>query len=1323
MKKVKKILISIMIAIVAILGFYTKSNAYSYKIGDKIKIGTWYQGNDIQMLYNKSQDLFCLQHNQKLRNYGNDYTVISFVDIQGNKSTDYTGKTIENSANARLAYILSEDNPISNSSDQAKQMEVKNSGPVAIGIWRYMPTWMKQVGQYHAGLNSTFASEYDNAQAVWREQESANYANNLKMKDNTNKSNINVISYEKDGQQYMRVGPFNWSFPGNLTSVTAKDQNNRDIKISLFSSYNGNAQYWYSVDKIQSGKDFYISIPVSSGITKLTKLSATTNETVKGVKIWFLKPENEVWQNLILRERYTTNQNIEATFDYNVSILGNLKIIKVNENNQSVKLKDVGFYIKNKETNKYVRKNSNGNISYTDNKNEATEFLTDSNGEIKIDNLIVGTYIAYETKNPNYGYEINKDGQEIVVRVDKTTEKIIGNKQIYIKLSGYVWVDKIYGKTSIRNDLFKDNDYDSNDILLDGVTVRLKDRTTNQVVTDANGNKFETKTSNGGAYMFDNVLIQKLSDYYVEFEYDGLTYTNVIPHIDRDNGSKSAETEAERIAFNNGFSVVEGETRNTGFTRDDKGNRKNNLTYNVDEKKHETTLINNGQYTIDANTDATGFNIKDHLVYGQSEIKNINLGLYEREKPDISLVKDIQNVIVTVNGYEHTYTYAKRFENEGEYAGGFNVGVKFADKYGNMTYSRAVYESDYLYENEKDRSKELKVYVTYKIAMRNESSSLVTQVNSITDYFDNNYSIVAIGTKLNEQGKVAENNVKYEVNNYDSKYQKATITNNTRIEAQQEESVYVQFELNKEAVIKILNNKENLNNVAEINSYSIFDNDGKVYAGIDIDSNPGNCEPGNTMTYEDDTDSSPALKLDVADAREISGKVFLDATSQELKTGEIRQGNGQYDDGEKGIEGVEITFTENSGSGKVYTAKTDNNGDFLITGYIPGDYTLTYTWGDQTYTVQNYKGTVYDKNRDQSNKNWYKEDVNTRKTDAIDDYKTRLDIDNELKSIKNSTQTTINKMNSITPTMGIGVEYDTTTTASMGDKYTYRINNVDFGIVERARQDVGLIKRVKTMKVTLANGQVITNVTIDENGKVTGEKENLVYMSPSESTIPKNGFVKLELDNELIQGALLEVEYEIKAVNNSELDYVSEEYYKYGTQTGEVVTIKPTAIIDYLDDSWAFDSSKNSGWEAKKLDDVKDKLAEIVYNNENSEINERTILYTESLKDKSLKPNESADMMLNVSKTLANSDEISLDNETEIVELDKNGGSKTISTPGNYVPGAGKTEADDDMAETVIVTPNTGDNKDYTMLITLGISTLAILGAGVFIIKKKVLNK
>ncbi len=584
-------------------------------------------------------------------------------------------------------------------------------------------------------------------------------------------------------------------------------------------------------------------------------------------------------------------------------------------------------------------------------------------------------------------------------------------------------------------------------------------------------------------------------------------------------------------------------------------------------------------------------------------------------------------------------------------------------------------------------------------------------------------------------------------------------------EPQKDKDIYVQFKLSREQVLSILRDKgvgdkadELLNNVAEINSYSIFDMDGNRYAGVDKDSNPGNCDPENEKAFEDDTSASPGLQLEVANARVMTGKVFIDnhviknkEDPNGVMTGIIRQGNGKYDAGEANVKGVPVVLTENTGSGKVYTATTDGNGDFKIENYIPGDYTLTYTWGGQTYqlngkdteiTVQDYKGTVYDSTRDQSNKRWWyvatksdgTKETAERLTDAIDNYNTaqeapkgsRVQIDEELKTLNKDTRNNITRkqMDSTTPTMGIGVEYETTYTASAGDKYTYSIDNIDFGIIERPKQDLALTKRIKSMKVTLANGQVIANLTVDEDGKIQGEKNGVTYMKPGATTNPMNGFIRLELDNELIQGTKLEVEYEIKATNNSELDYVSEDFYKYGINPVNPITITPTGIVDYLDKNWSFDnkSGENTKWEVKTVDGIKDLVMKEVYDSSNKDttLGQKMILYTDKLTQE-LKVNESAGIKLNVSKILTTTDEIVLNNEVEELTAKKTGGAMIQSTPGNYVPGTGPTESDDSMAETTSVTPATGENRDYIIPVIIGATALIILGAGVIIIKKKVI--
>lgn len=1086
-----------------------------------------------------------------------------------------------------------------------------------------------------------------------------------------------------------------------------------------------------------------------------------------------------------------------ATFNFkNESQLGNLELLKVDADSKKP-MGNVGFTLQMKTGEKagqYVGIDGKGNAIYsTDPK---TTIKTDAiTGKTKINNLWKGTYILTEVINPHYGYEeLPKviDDNLIISGNGETTSVTAPNKRTFIKLSGYVWVDKVDGKTSERNDLYQTSSEllpDTKDVLFNGITVRLKDRTTGETVKETITSKLDrykdSANDGNGEYLFTDVLIDKLKDYYIEFEYDGLTYTNVKPKIDINSGSKAAEIETgenSRDEFNKGFSVVEGKERNTGFTRDANGNEKYSLSYNINETGHEATLINNGQYTITANTNVPNFSIQAQYV-GQEEIKYINLGLYEREQPDIALVKDLQNVRLTVNGYEHTYNYAQRFINAGEYGDGFNVGVKFGNKYGNMSYSRAIYKADYEYENEEDRDKELKVYVTYQLTIKNQSSNLTAQINSILDYYDSNYKIVGAGTKLDEKGNTIGDIAHLDVQgnlvgnitdtDYNENYKKTIINHTMRIEAQKEDTIYVQFALNKEAVIRILNDKENLDNVAEINSYSIYggDDGNQIYAGIDIDSNPGNCIPGDIKTYEDDTDSSPALKLEVADSREMAGKVFLDYTEGELKSGKVRQGDGIYKNDEEGIAGVEVTLTENTGSGKEYKTTTDENGDFLIAGFIPGDYTLTYTWGDKTYTVQNYKGTVYNTERDQNDKNWYKQEVDTRYTDAIDNYNkeqdapkgSRIQIDEE---ISNGEITRI-QMDSSTPIMGIGIEEDTDGNTKYGitsieseidgDKFIpkgFKIRNIDFGIIERARQVLDISKDVTGVKITLANGQTIMDAKI-ANGKLEGDNiKGLTYMGPSNGS---NGLVKAEIDNELIQGATIQIEYTINVVNNSEIDYDSEEYYKYGTGTENIIRMKPT-VYDYLDSQMALDTNPdNEQWEVifrdkydmtyagstmietyfnegKTIEAGEDGEKFSEYNWEVSDssyqslftqwatttteerkvreakLDNKTILYN-SIFSEELEPNNKKSINLYTSKVLANTDEIDLNNDTEIT------GIKRVGETGR-IPDV-VTSHIYDKGETVTVTPPTGNNQNYILPIVIGVTALIILGVGVVIIKKK----
>ena len=172
MNKTKKIILSVILAIIVIFGINTISSAYY--VGQYLSVSYWQ--------YMSNSNIYCVEHGQALRN-SVTYRVISQVDISGKTSTDYTGKQITHNDNAKLAYILSGDNG-----------SVKSKGPVANGIWNFMYTWMRNVGQHHAGLYNGFASNRQ-GNSSYLNSEATEYANslgNMKITDNTNKDNIRV---------------------------------------------------------------------------------------------------------------------------------------------------------------------------------------------------------------------------------------------------------------------------------------------------------------------------------------------------------------------------------------------------------------------------------------------------------------------------------------------------------------------------------------------------------------------------------------------------------------------------------------------------------------------------------------------------------------------------------------------------------------------------------------------------------------------------------------------------------------------------------------------------------------------------------------------------------------------------------------------------------------------------------------------------------------------------------------------------------------------------------------------------------------------------
>lgn len=933
---------------------------------------------------------------------------------------------------------------------------------------------------------------------------------------------------------------------------------------------------------------------------------------------------------------------------------------------------------------------------------------------------------------------------------------------------------------------------------------------------------------------------------YIEFTYNGLNYETVSVNVKEENTNKVAEISSNsqnlvdksidgtyldnRTSFNKSWAVIENNKKidsdgNVDTLDYNHNNYASSLSYpggitGYNEQKYPIIVkdnTNNNIFNITARTETNvdensaskkffGQNktIEEICKEGKDTIKNINLGVKERAQPDLALIKNIYSAKVTVNGYEHTYNYEDRFnKNTGENKKidefnpenneektETNVRVKFNQKYGEKSFTRAIYPSDVKETQDKDFS----VKVVYKITLKNESGVLYSKINSLVDYFDARYTIEekgSIGTGY-ENGEIKDEiNYKLDKSYQDAKYRKLIIDCNTKINPNESNrNIYVEYTLTRDSVKDILfdenwdekTNIEGLENIVEINSYSTYSDKDftKSYAGIDSDSNPGSTIPGNKDTYEDDTDYAPGLILEVANSREITGTVFEDNAVDPTEGGTNRErlGNGKFDDGEKTISGVQVGLYKEadfengvklrSGVQPVGTTtyegdnkdSTGKDGTFTIKDFVPGEYRIVYTWGDDKYTVEDYKSTIWTSaNKDEKEKNkktWYRVNTNTRYSDAKDNYATRLKIDGGDTSIDKK-----DSMDSMTNSMTFGVElkddiYNRETSGI--DKVTFSIENIDFGVIERPRQSIDVTKRAKSMKMTLANGQVIADAKIvEKDGKLQLEQQvkGVIYTEPSDKNNPKNGQIKAEIDNELIQGSKVEIEYEIKVQNNSEIDYDSEKYYCYGEKDVEIVKIKASGVYDYLDNTMIA-NDENTEWETIK--DYNEKVSkptvieEYLHKSQssstdasgNTEIRigyekfeeqyseaignwrieniitarkkrlaDKTILHNANLEGE-IAPGEFNMASLTASKILTNTDEIELNNDVEITEV-----TRTAKTGRKVTP---KYTSLYDRGETVTITTPTGENKNYILITIVAISFFVILGTGIVFIKKKILK-
>lgn len=207
--------------------------------------------------------------------------------------------------------------------------------------------------------------------------------------------------------------------------------------------------------------------------------------------------------------------------------------------------------------------------------------------------------------------------------------------------------------------------------------------------------------------------------------------------------------------------------------------------------------------------------------------------------------------------------------------------------------------------------------------------------------------------------------------------------------------------------------------------------------------------------------------------------------------------------------------------------------------------------------------------------------------------------------------------------------------------------------------DFGLIEKAK---FDLKLDKIVKKITTN-NGKRVEEHQY------------ENNFAKIDFESKYVNQSSMIIEYEIKVTNEGAIEGYAKK------------------IVDYIPKEFKFSSELNKDW----------------YEGGDGAI------YNVSLANEIIKPGETKKLTVVLTKNINSEGFGMFSNTAEIYEASNNYGMTDIdSTPGNRV-----LEEDDYSNANVLVGIKTGEVAIYT---TLTICIIAIIGTGVYVIRKKVLR-
>lgn len=999
------------------------------------------------------------------------------------------------------------------------------------------------------------------------------------------------------------------------------------------------------------------------------------------------------------------------------------------------------------------------------------------------------SYIAKEVKVIS-GFK-NAEGQDSYSEASLSQNKDIvvqiNNDRANIELGGNVWEDIRHGKDSLLNGI-KDDDEEFIQGML--VTLHTED---GENIEYSDSTSISTRTDENGYYQFKVPEGQK---YYIEYVYNGQNYQHAkyTPWEDSSTPmtSNATESEGERDALNKALETI---TTNMKVGETEIKN---------DINTKGPTYIEDKCYTISSYTGGHG-NESD-IQYFEKTTKNINFGITKREEVKIALMKDVYEAELSIKGYTQTYKYNKR-EAQNQDREIWTVTAKIADGYYNQAYTREVKESDYQYTDDK-----LKANVTYKIELLNLSDNIDCEVKEVVDYFDKElkYKEAYIKDGDNKINLVASENSKNNHTETVANFNKLYFDlSGNKIPSYDSIIIYVVFEVDVDENGKMIldQGSDDLgkSNVAEITGYATYysekatspnkDNkdsyteyEGGDPAGrVDVDSNPGNADPNDKNTYESDADEAPPIKFQLEGLRTISGEVWEDKRTVMDDTAKTAVGDGIKDDNEDRIKDIKVQLIDatTNNVAKMFDVNTktwvdaetitDENGKYQITSFVPGEYYVKFIYPngqDYKSTTYNYEkvNSGFDVNNPDREIGTLIEPTDVNYSDARDiwgdeitpgtrsyvngQYSGKTDVAraNELaERLKNGDFA----IGAITGKKVLQIERDPSDGNSDSGR-RFEVENVDLGLQERPKQQIAMRKEVSNVKVTLSSGKELFNTSgkatnviwIDKQGHTTGYDNNLMK-TPEVRNPTQNQAVILTMDEGLMHGATIQIDYKMTAENIGEADYASKKFYYTGKRDGqeEVVTTKVFDVIDYVGASLGsgnastnnlqYTDSKNTGWvTVNKNEIITNKVVQYKDANGNDVTSENIKTYKTILKHsfggddgKILIPKLCNEEQSQVTTTLTLSsimsgvdanNNLSYNNMAELINFENKIGRKIeYSTVGNQNPNEPTKEVDTDTADVTILTPF-GQTRIYYIIGTIcGL----ILIAGLAIVIKITKNK